>query len=111
EADLTASGGHGLALSAAGARFGPVSRWLAVAPSTLDRAGTGDPDPDVFGVDGKVGVHGSSTSDDMLVGLSLYPDGPTVASGYREEAFGEFSTITRRTRDGSPDATFGDGTG
>jgi uncharacterized delta-60 repeat protein len=110
-ADQTPNGRHGFALSAAGARFGPVSRWLAVAPSTLGRAGTGDPDPDVFGVDGKVGVHGSSTSDDMLVGLSLYPDGRIVASGYREEAFGEFSTVTRRNRDGSPDATFGDGTG
>jgi uncharacterized delta-60 repeat protein len=102
-----------------GATDRPGSFGAAVAPYgsrsasavTPARAGDGDPDPSVFGVDGKVGVHGSATSDDMLVGVSLYPDGRIIASGYREEADAELSTVTRRNPDGSPDTSFGDGDG
>jgi len=79
----------------------------SLSPLASVRAGDGDPDPSIFGLDGKVGVHGSATSDDMLVGSSIAPDGKILASGYREESNGEFSTVTRRNTDGSPDLSFG----
>jgi uncharacterized delta-60 repeat protein len=74
--------------------------------------GTADPDPDVFGVDGKVGVHGSDITDDFLVGLALAPGGKILASGFAVhnglEGQPEVVAVTRRNEDGSPDLTFGD---
>ena len=90
-------------LHAAGASYDALPRSVGPVPAVA-RAGSDDPDPEFFGVDGKVGIHASTTSDDMLVGLSLYPDGRIVASGYREEAYGELSTVTRRNPDARPTA-------
>jgi uncharacterized delta-60 repeat protein len=71
-----------------------------------------DPDPEVFGEDGKVGVHGTSISDDFLGGLALAPDGKILASGFAIEntpdGLPQSVTVTRRNRDGSPDRTFGE---
>jgi hypothetical protein len=98
------------ATHAAGAPSGTSTAGAlrAVAPA---RAGEGDPDPAVFGVDGKVGVHGSATSDDMLIGTSLYPDGRIIASGFMTDSGESSGIVTRRNPNGSPDPTFGGGTG
>ncbi|MGW1617388.1 hypothetical protein ACWCQZ_50550 [Streptomyces sp. NPDC002285] len=74
-------------------------------------AGDQGPDPDRFGVDGKIGVHASSTSDDFFVKSALYSDGRILASGYRKENGVTSSIVSRRQADGSPDVSFGGGTG
>lgn len=75
---------------------------------------TADPDPDVFGVDGKVGVQLTTTSDDLFAGSALTPDGKILASGFGiengQDGAPQFISVTRRNPDGSPDRSFG-GTG
>src|SRR5262249_27657715 len=84
---------------------------FALPAVALAAAGAGDPDPNVFGVDGKVGVHGTATSDDLLVTVALTPDGKILAGGLAQEngvaGVPEFVTAVRRNADGSPDASFG----
>jgi uncharacterized delta-60 repeat protein len=88
----------------------------AGAPHALTGAGliTADPDPELFGLDGKVGVHLTSTSDDLFAGSALTPGGKILASGFGvengEEGTPQFISVTRRNPNGSPDRTFG-GTG
>jgi len=83
------------------------SRRIGSTPAFV----TDDPDPDVFGIDGKVGVHGAEDSDDFLVGMALTPEGKILASGFALQGAGDEQvqpiTVTRRAPDGSPDRTFG----
>jgi uncharacterized delta-60 repeat protein len=84
----------------------------APAAAFAGAAISADSDPDVFGVDGKVAVHGTDRSDDFLVGLSLASDGKILASGFavenRTDGQPQFVTVTRRNADGSPDRGFGE---
>jgi len=87
---------------------------LGLSPRTAGTslAGATDPDPDVFGVDGKVGVHVGTSTDDFLPALALTPEGKILSAGLSvDSATGrriQVISVTRRLADGSPDPAFGD---